>query len=317
MYLLAICDNSAVLNVMLIIKTIIMIISVVVPIILMLSLMINIVKELMNGDPELLNKIKASATKKMIATIVIFMIPTFVNVLTKLSPGNSEYRTCFSSATPEYIAQRKSEEEAMQKINDERLAEYNKKVAEEAARAEAERVKKNAQGATYGGSSNYESTGDYRTWKQCDKNWGSNRMGSTQTICGAGCTSTSVAIALAKSGVRLNIPILNPATFVNWMNNNGGYSGNLLCWNVVTNLAPNFKYQGQTSLTGSKSHKAEQLRQALNRGEYVIAYVKGGGHWVFVDRVEGDNVYIIDPGANITNLFDYSGVDGYASYKIS
>ena len=33
MYLLAICDNSAVLNVMLIIKTIIMIISVVVPII--------------------------------------------------------------------------------------------------------------------------------------------------------------------------------------------------------------------------------------------------------------------------------------------
>ena len=78
MYLLAICDNSAVLNVMLIIKTIIMIISVVVPIILMLSLMINIVKELMNGDPELLNKIKASATKKMIATIVIFMIPKFV-----------------------------------------------------------------------------------------------------------------------------------------------------------------------------------------------------------------------------------------------
>ena len=32
---------------------------------------------------------------------------------------------------------------------------------------------------------------------------------------------------------------------------------------------------------------------------------------------KGDNVYIIDPGANITNLFDYSGVDGYASYKIS
>ena len=80
MYFLAICDNSSVLNVMFIIKTLIMIISVVVPIILMLSLMVNIVKELMNGDPELLNKIKTSATKKMLATIIIFMIPTLVNV---------------------------------------------------------------------------------------------------------------------------------------------------------------------------------------------------------------------------------------------
>ena len=76
-------------------------------------------------------------------------------------------------------------------------------------------------------------------------------------------------------------------------------------------------YKVKQSNSFINSHKAEQLRQALNRGEYVIAYVRGGGHWVFVDRVEGDNVYIIDPGANITNLFDYSGVDGYASYKIS
>lgn len=317
MYFLAICDNSSVLNVMLIIKTIIMIISIAVPIILMLSLMINILKELMNGDPELLNKIKTSAVKKMIATVIIFLIPTLVNVLTRLTPGNSEYKNCFSSATPEYIAQRRSEEEEMQKINDARLAEHNKKVAEESARLEAERIQKNSQGATYGGSSNYASTGDYRTWKQCASNWGSNRMGSSQTICGAGCTSTSVAIALAKSGVRTSLSTLNPATFVNWMNNNGGYSGNLLVWGAVTSLAPNFKYQGQERLTGSNSHKASQLRNALNNGEYVIAYVKGGGHWVFVDRVEGDNVYIIDPGANITNLFSYSGVDGYASYKIS
>ena len=65
MYFLAICDNSSVLNVMFIIKTLIMIISVVVPIILMLSLMVNIVKELMNGDPELLNKIKTRYGKSL------------------------------------------------------------------------------------------------------------------------------------------------------------------------------------------------------------------------------------------------------------
>lgn len=352
MSLLSICDNSSVLGVMLIIKKIIMIISIVVPIILILSLMITIVKALMSKDDDLLAKIKVSAVRKMVASVIVFLIPTFVNVLVKLTPNNIEYKKCLSDAEYDLIVQRRSEEEAMQKINDEKLAAYNKKLAEESAKKEQERLNNSGGGNSGGGSSggnsgddsggnsdgentggdsdgdsgggsNYASSGSYTTWKQCDSRWGSNKMGASQTICGAGCTSTSVAIALAKSGVSNSLSTLNPGTFVNWMNNNGGYigsnggPGNLLVWGAVTSLAPSFKYKGYTSLSGSDSQKIQVLKNALNNGEYIIASVNNGGHWVFVDYIEGNNVYIIDPGRNVTNLFYYTGVSGYASYKVS
>ena len=134
---------------------------------------------------------------------------------------------------------------------------------------------------------------------------------------------TSIAIALAKSGVRTNLSTaLSPASFVAWMNKNGGYvneqggPGNLLSWYAVQSLAPSFRYQGQPKLTGTNAQKVAQLKAALDRGEYVIASVNNGGHWVFVDYIKDGKVYILDPGSsNKTELFQYGGVNAYSSYK--
>lgn len=338
MLLLDICENSSVLNVIYVIKTITLIICIVVPIILMVSLMVKIVKELANPKGEILENVLQTSGRKMIAAVALFMVPTIVNVLTSITPGNDGYLSCYESATPEYIAQKASEEKALAELNNQKFKEYNQKIAEEANRREQQRLAESANasgggggtsgggggggtsgddGTTGSGSAGVESVGSYKTWKQYDSRWANNKLGATGTIGSIGCTSTSVAIALAKSGVRTNLSTtLSPASFVNWMNNNGGYVGNLLAWYSVQNLAPTFRYQGQYSLSGTNAQKTAQLKKALDNGEYIIASVKDGGHWVFVDYIKDGKVYIIDPGSSSkTELFQYEGVNAYSSYK--
>lgn len=340
MLLLDICENSSVLNVIYIIKIITLIICIVVPIILMVSLMIRIVKEIGNGNGEILDNIMKSMTRKIMATVALFLVPTIVNVLTSITPGNDGYLSCYESANPEYIAKKATEEKALLELNNEKYKEYNKKLAEEAERREQQRLADSASssgstgstggssgsgydGTTGSGSAGSASVGSYKTWKQYDSKWKNNRLGVSGTIGSIGCTSTSVAIALAKSGVRTNLSTaLSPASFVAWMNKNGGYvneqggPGNLLSWYAVQSLAPSFRYQGQPKLTGSNAQKVAQLKAALDRGEFVIASVNNGGHWVFVDYIKDGKVYILDPGSsNKTELFQYGGVNAYSSYK--
>ena len=138
MYVLGICDSSAILNVFWIIKLVIMIISVCVPIILMIMLMIDFMKAIQVGDQNLLKKASDIAVKRCIACVLIFLVPTFVNVLTKVTSGNSDYHACYESATLDYISQRKSEEEEAQRLSLEALKEANKKKAEEYAASHPE-----------------------------------------------------------------------------------------------------------------------------------------------------------------------------------
>lgn len=354
--LLDICENSSVLNVVYVVKIITLVICIVVPIILMVSLMVKIVKEMTNSKEDVLENILKTTSKKMIATVALFMVPTIVSVLTNITPGNDGYLSCYESANPEYIAQKASEEKALAELNNEKYKEYNRKLAEEAERREQQRKEEsaNASGGTGGGSGSGSgsgsggssgggtgsggsgsggsggdgstgtgdagnaSVGSYRTWKQYDPKWKDNKLGATGTIGSIGCTSTSVAIALAKSGVRTNLSTtLSPASFVNWMNNNGGYVGNLLAWYSVQNLAPSFRYQGKVDLSGTNAQKTERIKKSLDNNEYIIASVNNGGHWVFVDYVKDGKVYILDPGSsNKTELFQYGGVTEYAVYKV-
>ncbi len=331
MVILDICENSSVLNLFYIIKIIITLISIVVPLILMISLMINIVKEIAGDKDSLLNDILKSSSRKIIATIALFLVPTLVNVLTGLTPGNKGYISCYRSATPEYIAQRESEEKALLEMNNAKYKEYNAKLAAEAESREQQRLQSSGgysggggsfdsgdDGTIGSGSAGTESVGSYKNWKQADPRWANNRLGASTTIGDSGCTSTSVAMALAKSGVKTNLSTdLSPASFVDWMNKNGGYSENDLYWGIVTNLAPSFKYVGKTDLYGTNAQKTTQIKAALDRGEYVICAVNGTGHWVFVDYIEDGHVYILDPGsADKKELFDYSGVTLYDSYKV-
>jgi hypothetical protein len=152
-----------------------------------------------------------------------------------------------------------------------------------------------------GGEAGSTGTGDYTTWRQSGASWSNIKLGhSSETISKAGCLATSVAILIAKSGVKTNVSNFNPGTFVKAMNKNGGFNGRgALVWSVVSKIAPKFKFVGKVNTKGkSKKQIASEVKKKLNEG-YFVTLELGVPHWVAVEKVEGDKILIIDPGGKV------------------
>ena len=87
--ILGICDNPDILNVMRIIDIVITIIKIVVPILLIISGMITYKNAV--RDNEAISKANNLFVKKIIAAVLIFFIPTFVNISAKMKERRLEY----------------------------------------------------------------------------------------------------------------------------------------------------------------------------------------------------------------------------------
>ncbi len=97
--ILSICSNPEVLEVMRIINMVTLIIKIAVPILLILTGMIKLMNTIKVGNDDLLVKAKKQLISNSIAAIVIFLIPTLVNVIVKISDTNNEYRDCLYANT--------------------------------------------------------------------------------------------------------------------------------------------------------------------------------------------------------------------------
>lgn len=142
-------------------------------------------------------------------------------------------------------------------------------------------------------------------WKQCDPRWGNMYVGS-KTICSIGCALTSVSIQLARSGVPLNVSgEFNPGTFMQTHKSNGGFSDNIITWNV-SRIAPNFKLiASHEVLFGTKENKIKTLKKYAADGEYIVLGVRHGvgqdiGHYVAYNDSSSDEIFIFDPAGNTT-----------------
>ena len=160
-----------------------------------------------------------------------------------------------------------------------------------------------------GSSTNCGVTGPYANWKQMGAPWSNIMLGnSSHSIGRSGCLVTSIAMLIAKSGVPTNIQgEFNPGSFVKYLNNHGGFMGANFVWGSVSKAAPTFKYKGDTGLFGrSKSEKVRLIKEKLDAGYYVVIEVKRpiGQHWVAVDRVEGDNIIMMDPASKETIVWN-------------
>lgn len=162
---------------------------------------------------------------------------------------------------------------------------------------------------TNGATSNCDiaSLGAYANWKQAGQPWSNIKMGNSgRTIGQIGCLVTSISMLIAKSGVQTNIPNFNPGTFVQFLNNNGGFtSSGDLSYTPISKAAPAFKWKDQISLKGmSKEQKLNTIRNYQNQGYYMTAEVSTNGqHWVAIDSVNGNTIRIMDPATNITDLW--------------
>lgn len=162
-------------------------------------------------------------------------------------------------------------------------------------------------GVIYGSSD----SGEYVNWRQAGQSWSNIKIGNTNsTIGNIGCLVTSIAVLIEKSGVPTpNIEPFNPGTFVEALNKNGGFdgSGNLQ-YAPISKVVPNFKYVGNVNLRGkSRSEKLALITQYVNAGYFVTEEVKGATpgnqHWVAITGVNGNNVTMVDPASNQTDLW--------------
>lgn len=154
-------------------------------------------------------------------------------------------------------------------------------------------------------------SGEYVNWRQAGQSWSNIKIGNTNsTIGNIGCLVTSIAILIEKSGVPTpNIEPFNPGTFVETLNKNGGFDerGNLY-YGPISKVVPNFKYVGNVNLRGkSRSEKLALITQYVNAGYFVTEEVKGATpgnqHWVAITGVNGNNVTMVDPASNQTDLW--------------
>ena len=105
MNILGICENPDILKVMKLVVLFINIIKVVVPIILILTLMIKLVGAITKSNEDALANIKKTAPSNIIAAVLIFLVPTLVSIVTRISFPNSDYAKCIQGISGSTITE--------------------------------------------------------------------------------------------------------------------------------------------------------------------------------------------------------------------
>lgn len=153
-------------------------------------------------------------------------------------------------------------------------------------------------------------SGEYVNWRQAGQSWSNIKIGNTNSTLGQiGCLVTSISILIEKSGCNTTISPFNPGTFLEALNKNNAFdgSGNLQ-YAGVTKAVPNFSYVGNVNLRGkSRTEKLALITQYFNQGYYLAIEVKGATkgnqHWVAITGISGNNVIIVDPASDGTDLW--------------
>jgi hypothetical protein len=134
----------------------------------------------------------------------------------------------------------------------------------------------------------------YPLFKQCDSQWGSNKLGtSSNTICSSGCLMSSVSMVINDCKKLVDGSAANPGTLNKWLTKNGGYaSGDLFIWDSVKPFGLTFEGFETVSST---------IISKFNAQYAVILNVNNGGHYVLMTGVSGSSFLVNDPGFSKTS----------------
>lgn len=152
--------------------------------------------------------------------------------------------------------------------------------------------------------------GEYTKWRQRGAAWSNIKIGNTNSTIGdIGCLVTSISILIEKSGVSTPMVPFNPGTFVEALNKKGGFDSNgNLQYFAVNKAVPEFKYVGNVNLRNkTREEKLSTISQYYNQGYYLTVEVKGATegnqHWVAVTGINGNNIIIVDPASDRTDMW--------------
>ncbi len=163
---------------------------------------------------------------------------------------------------------------------------------------------------------------DYRTWRQNDPRWGYKYLGeSSDTVRKSGCAITALSMLCVHSGAA-SADKINPGVVVDYFNSVNGFNkyGGINNWGTITGLVPDLKFKGSVAMKYStQAEIANEIKTQMKNGYYVICHVKN--HFVLVDSVVGNKVYMYDPACNDTDMFakypELNYIDGLRLFKAS
>jgi len=164
----------------------------------------------------------------------------------------------------------------------------------------------------------------YPFYLQCDPLWGNDLMGGSQrpvdTLCQQGCAVTSLTMALAKRGERLDGAPLDPGTFNQWLHTHDGYLDIGGDPNNLNLTAPEQLNPSAIRFISEKEKPDIRTMQAWIRGGQpeIIAHVRDNSHFVLVigfDRQVDTIFYVNDPFYN-TTTYNYSDMSDLILYVI-
>lgn len=159
MHILAVCDNSSMLNTILFIKNMISIIFIVVPIVLVLLFSIDLFKNVFSQDSKDNQKNFKLGIKRIVYSIILMFVPLLIKTFMGMIDNYSKVANCYTIATEEKVQELHAQEETeYQTKRDEvkqQQAENAKKIEEEkrqrekaANRAEQDAINNLAHGST-------------------------------------------------------------------------------------------------------------------------------------------------------------------------
>lgn len=92
--LLSLCENADFIKVLKLIKVIIVLLKICVPLGLIISISIGYLNAVKDNDAGALKKVNQSLIPKAIAAVAIFLIPTLVKVILRVTVANDNYSEC-------------------------------------------------------------------------------------------------------------------------------------------------------------------------------------------------------------------------------
>ncbi len=165
----------------------------------------------------------------------------------------------------------------------------------------------------------FGAVGEWASWKQWDSQWGNVLIGheSNDTMAKIGCLLTSYSMVIAKSAPTLLIQNFNPGTYGQAMKDAGAlsYGGGIKDYTTPITVAtgiqnPNVQVE---QLSGAFESKLSRISHYLEEGYDVIIRVRSpqsaieensshDSHYVVVTGMDGNKIYIADPGYRVTEF---------------
>ncbi len=331
--ILSICNDPGFLEIMVIVKQTINVIKIVAPFILIFMMMFDIIKAVTSGRYDDISKNIKKIPKRLIAAVMIFLVPTVLELLLNLIDEKVDYANCITNANYEtiqnlyldradsYVTQAEETENeydlnqakaSVTSLSDEELkTKYSKRlevVQKSIENKKNDKYHKNEEAYQKAYTKFKESKGNlslnklYPYYNQCDARWTKVQTSAgLYDSCRNGCGYNSLSMVI--SGLKSN-PDITPAIVIPSVIPFSGsktaisdaalYSNNLT---VLYNVKPEVLfYRGQSM---SIEQKKQKIVEALKQNKPIVLLIPG--HYIALVSISNNKISVLDPYNQVYN----------------